>query len=984
MKTKALLIALMLLLTAYASACAQGGEPPRPATVILSDEQGRYRLGPHMQILEDPSGELTIQEVTSPEFEGQFAPSQAAAPAFGFTGSAYWTRFRLKNEALEADEWLLAVDFANMEFVDLYLPAPGGEGFVVKESGAMRPFGTRDVAHRLIVFNLPLRPQGEQTLYMRFQSEASMTLGLTLWAPAAFFQHTQDEMLILGLFYGALLLILAHNLFLLVSLREASYVYYVFFLASGILFFAEYDGLGRQYLWPGLYERWLITIPIFMALFFMSMLKFSDVFLELKDNAPRWHRLVAVVLAVWGLFVLLQLFLSYRLLGSLYAPWGIISLIVVLAAGLVSWRQGRRSPALLFLAAWIGVILGMTSVLLVRLGTLPSTALTEVLWRVGLVGLAALWSLALAERINRLKAETEQANRELRASEDRLAQVLEAMPVGVVVYGTDRKPQLVNRQTVELFSNPERGIGPDPNMGRTLAEASAYFSFRVTGSRQPYPLERIPVERALQGEQATVDDLEIDLVDRRRSLEVWARPIFGESGNVELAVVALQDITGRKQAEEELREHRKYLAELVTIRTAELTEANQLLQEEIAERTRAEETLQRRVSELSVLNRIAHTLTKVTDLPQALDLVTESVAHLYGVDAAFIGQLDAAQTELRVLSQSGGNCGRPERIGLSDQPTEFKLRHELLSGQTQVIQVALQDLLPGPMGEHMRACDVRTLMLVPLWVREAIVGILGLEMGGEAQDFTADEISLAETIAANLAAALENARLFEQAQAAAAVEERTRLARDLHDSVSQVLFSAGLVAEVLPEIWRNDPEEALESLEELRRLTRGALAEFRTMLLELRPTAVTKTPLGQLMAQLTEAVTSRSQLPFRLYVENIPPLPGEVQTAFYRIAQEALNNVVKHAGASQVTVRLQAEPPASPQAGGDWKGQVTLSVEDDGRGFIPESPRGGRLGMGIMRERAETIGARLNIKSQPGQGTQVGLVWGSDQEGEHG
>ncbi len=154
----------------------------------------------------------------------------------------------------------------------------------------------------------------------------------------------------------------------------------------------------------------------------------------------------------------------------------------------------------------------------------------------------------------------------------------------------------------------------------------------------------------------------------------------------------------------------------------------------------------------------------------------------------------------------------------------------------------------------------------------------------------------------DLADLAEDARLFEKAQALVATEERNRLARDLHDSVTQVLFSASLVAEVLPQIWQRDPEMALQSLEELRRLTRGALAEMRTMLLELRPSAVIKTPLGELLAQLTEAITSRSGLPFQLFIEQVPSLPEEVHTSFYRVAQEGLNNVVKHAQASLVTV----------------------------------------------------------------------------------
>ena len=130
-----------------------------------------------------------------------------------------------------------------------------------------------------------------------------------------------------------------------------------------------------------------------------------------------------------------------------------------------------------------------------------------------------------------------------------------------------------------------------------------------------------------------------------------------------------------------------------------------------------------------------------------------------------------------------------------------------------------------------------------------------------------------------------------------------------------MLFSASLVAEVLPKIWRRDPEQALESLEELRRLTRGALAEMRTMLLELRPSALVNTPLSELLAQLTEAVTSRTGLPFQLFIEQIPSLPEDVHISFYRIAQEALNNVVKHAQASQVAVSLSAMPaPVRMQA----------------------------------------------------------------------
>ena len=227
----------------------------------------------------------------------------------------------------------------------------------------------------------------------------------------------------------------------------------------------------------------------------------------------------------------------------------------------------------------------------------------------------------------------------------------------------------------------------------------------------------------------------------------------------------------------------------------------------------------------------------------------------------------------------------------------------------------------------------------------------------------------------------EEARLRDRANALVASEERNRLARDLHDSVTQSLFSASLVGDVLPRIWRRDPVQGMDSLEELRRLTRGALAEMRTMLLELRPHSVVKTPLPELLAQLAEATTSRTEISFHLFIEQVPPLPEEVHVSFYRIAQEALNNVVKHARATQVQVNLNATQAAF---GLEPTYEVRLNILDDGVGFAPESERLGNMGLGIMKERAGAIQADLNIDSHLGAGTRVALIWRSSMKPSHG
>ncbi len=185
---------------------------------------------------------------------------------------------------------------------------------------------------------------------------------------------------------------------------------------------------------------------------------------------------------------------------------------------------------------------------------------------------------------------------------------------------------------------------------------------------------------------------------------------------------------------------------------------------------------------------------------------------------------------------------------------------------------------------------------------------MGLLYSQPEHSFTESDFALLEKISIDITQINEKAWQYEQNQAIIAAEERNRLARDLHDSVTQLLFAASLVAEVLPKIWRRDQKLGLSGLEELRRLTRAALAEMRTMLLELRPSAVIKTPLADLLAQFTEAVTSRSSLAYKLFIEQIPSLPEEVHICFYRVAQESLNNVIKHAHASHLEVHLSASP----------------------------------------------------------------------------
>jgi two-component system nitrate/nitrite sensor histidine kinase NarX len=173
-----------------------------------------------------------------------------------------------------------------------------------------------------------------------------------------------------------------------------------------------------------------------------------------------------------------------------------------------------------------------------------------------------------------------------------------------------------------------------------------------------------------------------------------------------------------------------------------------------------------------------------------------------------------------------------------------------------------------------------------------------------------------------------------------------------------------MIAEVLPRIWRRDAAEGERRLAELRELTRGALAEMRTLLLELRPAKLVEIEIAELLRQLAEAIAGRARVAASVQIAGDAELPVDVKIAFYRIAQEALNNVSKHAQARQAFIQLRC-----------LSDLFELTITDDGSGFVFDRIRPQHLGLGIMRERADAIGATLNIHSQPGKGTKVVVRW---------
>jgi PAS domain S-box-containing protein len=277
---------------------------------------------------------------------------------------------------------------------------------------------------------------------------------------------------------------------------------------------------------------------------------------------------------------------------------------------------------------------------------------------------------------------------------------------------------------------------------------------------------------------------------------------------------------------------------------------------------------------------------------------------------------------------------------------------------------------------------------VPLRKKERILGCLGF--GHQDMDFfDPHHIELAERISGLLSNAVSNAEMFSQAQASAALEERRILARNLHDAVNQSLFSAGLIAEVLPHVWDKDQNEGRRSLEDLRKLTRGAQAEIRMMLVDLRPSALIDVEIRDLLHLLAHAFAGRTNILIEEHIEKDITLPAKIQTAYYHFCQEALNNIVKHAKATRVEISFEKKDQSynlcikDNGIGFDRRRKgikrdrklLDREWENANLGFNPKYIPPGHYGLRMMDELAVSVGAELRIDTRPGQGTSISIHW---------
>jgi signal transduction histidine kinase len=396
------------------------------------------------------------------------------------------------------------------------------------------------------------------------------------------------------------------------------------------------------------------------------------------------------------------------------------------------------------------------------------------------------------------------------------------------------------------------------------------------------------------------------------------------------------------------------LAETIAGSVAADIETNRLFIEEQQQRQAAES-----------LREVVAVLSSSLDVDTVFERVFNQLHRVVTFDTAGIWLVDG--DELKLADSVGLARGAPtRRILLADDvPPVRVLRQE----QPILIPTVESD------GRWPTLVDAaRSWAGAPLTAGEQVIGVLTVAHHAPGNYHEGDLATLA-VFAAQAAIAIDNATRYRRAHVEGADEERQRLARELHDSVTQALFSASLVADVLPVIWARSTAEGEETLATLRRMTRGALAEMRTLLLELRPDALAQAQLDTIIETLITATGSQQVLEIIQRLDRTPILPAEVQIALYRTVQEALNNIVKHAQAKSMRVELTVSPPVAAQDPKEWRGQLTITVTDDGRGFNQQEVSSDHLGLVIMGERMSSIGAKLAVKSAPGEGTCITVTW---------
>ena len=385
------------------------------------------------------------------------------------------------------------------------------------------------------------------------------------------------------------------------------------------------------------------------------------------------------------------------------------------------------------------------------------------------------------------------------------------------------------------------------------------------------------------------------------------------------------------------------------------------------ERARLYEAEQKARTEAEALREILVALSSSLEVSEVFDLILENIDQVVQHDVA----------DIMLIEDGAGHVIRSHRyaqrglVQSEDEMLDVRLKLDETYYPRWVFEhqqpIIIQDTTTDAHWAKIQEPNldlIRSMVIVPIKIDGNVIGFLNVD-SLKPNFYTLEDSERLQAFADQAAVAIRNAQFHQHAQELATLEERQRIARDLHDAVSQTLFSANLISETLPRTWEREPDKGLQQTRLLHQLTRAAAAEMRVLLVELRPESVVNAHLEDLLTQLGYAMPGRNNIDISVIVRGNreQQLPADVQMAFYRIAQESLNNIIKHGHAARARIRFVRD-----------KTQVILAVTDNGRGFDLQKISNG-IGLKSMSERANSIDASFSVKSTLGRGTRVKLVW---------
>jgi signal transduction histidine kinase len=366
-----------------------------------------------------------------------------------------------------------------------------------------------------------------------------------------------------------------------------------------------------------------------------------------------------------------------------------------------------------------------------------------------------------------------------------------------------------------------------------------------------------------------------------------------------------------------------------------------------------EERIQRRTHDLVVLYNLITIISENWRLQDILELSLVLTLETVQADRAIIYLADGKDSpNLKPVIQRGFGGGF--QVETANLPDDDDARNVF----DQHKALAMNNLAGNP--AYTKFGDLKSYAGIPILARGEVRGVFSL-FATEEDVFGTDEMALLASIADHLGIGIENSILWEQSRENAAIEERNRLARNLHDSVSQLLYSLTLMAGTTKKMLEHDPDmDAVKnSVERFGDTSYQALKEMRLLLYELRPAVLDSEGLISALQHRIETVEARLGVKVDLDAKELPDLPSNIEDALYHIALEALNNIVKHSESTIASIQFNVE-----------SGNVVMEVSDDGVGFDTSQARKG-LGLRNMRERGQMLGGEVVIDSEPGGGTRV-------------